>query len=344
MDQAKTNNTKQIDAEKEETPGITVIDAGDCLNTDWDCKTPKPGKRPPGRPRKKPIKEPMKRDGIKGTPINAENCMEMIYDTPSVFKRVFSFMKSMAVKNMQMVFDENQIELISTDHLINSSIKVTIFCSKINHYYCAKRISINVHPDTIEKIIKNLDKHYTSVAFILKTITCRSTLGIIFKNDSIKIDEYREIMLVKALDITVESFDVSEYPIKFVFPARYFKKFIGDIDSCSDKLTISKAGAGALVFSHVSMDKKMNGKYVVQDGGTIKLISTVSNDDIFSSSVHTHNIKPLSSSLLSDYVHIAAHSNKNIIFKVFVDRPGIAEDKRAIIVQINTKTVNKSKK
>lgn len=303
-----------------------------------------PRKRPPGRPRKKPIKEPMRREGIKKAPLKAENCMEMIYDTPSVFKRVFSFMKSMAVKNMQMIFDEKQIDFISTDHLLNSSIKVTIYCNKINHYYCAKKISINVHPDTTEKIIKNLDKHYTSVAFTLKTLTCRSVLGVIFKNDVIKIDEYREIMLVQSIDISVESFDTSAYPIKFVFPARYFKKFISDIDSCSDKLTISKAGASALVFSHVSMDKKMTGKHVVQDGKAIKLVSTVSNDDIFSSSVHTHNIKPLSSSLLSDFVHIAAHSTKNIIFKVSVDRSDIVEEKRAILIQVNTKTVNKSKK
>lgn len=302
-----------------------------------------PGRRPPGRPRKKPLKEPMKREGVKTAPLNVENCMEMIYDAPSVFKRIFAFLKSMAVKKMQMVFDKTTIDIISADHMGKSSIKISIDCTKINHYYCAEKMCVNVHPTSMEKIIKILDKNYTSVAFISKTLTKRSNLIIIFKNDSVKIDEYREINLVKVSDIQEASFETTGYPIRFTLPARYFKKVISDIDSFSTTLTICKAGKDNLLFKHTSTDKNVSAKYVVQDAKSIELVSTISNDDIFSSSVEIDYVKPLSSNLLADFVQVFAHSHKNMIFKIRVDRSDIQEADRAILIQVNTKTVKLKK-
>lgn len=296
-------------------------------------------RRPPGRPRKRPLKEPMKREGIKTTALNSGNCMEMIYDAPSVFKRIFAFLKSMAVKKIQMVFDKTSIDIISADHMDKSSIKISIDCAKINHYFCEEKMCIHLHPTSMEKIIKILDKNYASVAFISKSITKRSSLAIIFKNDNVKIDEYREINLVPASDIPEESYDTSGYPIRFTLPARYFKKFIGDVDSFSNTLTICKAGADNLLFKHTSTDKNVTAKYVVQDAKSIKLVSTISNDDIFSSSIEIDYVKPLSSSLLADCVQVFAHTHKNMIFRIIVDRTDLPETKRAILIQVNTKTV-----
>jgi hypothetical protein len=168
-------------------------------------------------------------------------------------------------------------------------------------------------------------------------------LGIIFKNDSVKIDEYREINLVSATDIPEASFDTTGYPIRFTLPARYFKKFIGDVDAFSSTFTICKAGADNLTFKHYSLDKNVSAKYVVQDAKSIKLVSTISDDDIFSSSIEIDYVKPLSSSLLADFVHVSAHSRKNMIFKIDVDRSDIDIAARAILIQVNTKTVKLKK-
>ena len=300
--------------------------------TETHSEPPVIKKKKPGRPRKKPLKKPLKRNGISEHPLNADNCMEMIYDMPSVFKRIFTLFKSMAVKEICMEFKENTIDILTTDHLKKSHIKVVIKCDKINHYYCKEPIKSYLNPKNMEKIIQVLDKNYMTIAFVLKTITNRSILNIIFKND-IEIDEYREIDLIQASNTAYNmSFESDNYPIKFVLPGKYFKKFINDISSFSDTLTINKIGSSSLTFSYTSKDKTVKSKHIVQSPDSIQLVSLICNDDIFSSSIQIDYIKPLSSSLLSDYVSIAADTHKNMIFKVDVDN-------KTIEILVNTNTI-----
>jgi hypothetical protein len=310
-------------------------DGKDTCFVDKEMKPSEPlvlKKKKPGRPRKKPLKKPLKRNGISENPINKENCMEMIYDMPSVFKRIFTLFKSMAVKEICMEFKEKTIDILTTDHLKKSHIKVVIKCCNINHYYCKESIKSYLNPKNMEKIIQVLDKNYMSIAFVLKTITNRSILNILFKND-IRIDEYREIDLIQASNTAYNvSFDSANYPIKFMLPGKYFKKFINDISSFSDTLTINKIGSSSLTFSYTSKDKTVKSKHIVQSPESIKLVSLVSDDDIFSSSVQIDYIKPLSSSLLSDFVSISADTHKNMIFQVEVDN-------KTIEILVNTNTV-----
>lgn len=309
---------------------IDVVDT--CFVDKRDGLTLVDKKKKPGRPRKKPLKKPMKRNGITDTPLNTDNYMEMIYDMPSVFKRIFTLFKSMAVKEICMVFKEKSIDVVTTDHLKKSHIKLIINCEKINHYYCKEQIKSYLNPKNMEKIIQVLDKNYMSIAFVLKTITNRSILNIIFKND-IKIDEYREIDLIQSSNSSFDiSFDDINYPIKFILPGKYFKKFINDISSFSDTLTINKIGPTPLTFSYTSKDKTVKSKHIVQSPNAIKLVSTIADDDIFSSSVQIDYIKPLSSSLLSDHVAISADTHKNMIFKIDVDN-------KTIQILINTNTI-----
>ena len=296
--------------------------------------------RKPGRPRKTPLKTQLKRNGISLTPLHSDNFLEMIYDSPVIFKRIFTLFKAMAIQDMCIEFREKNINILTLDHLKKSHIKVTINCENINHYYCKEPINSYVNPKNIEKIIKVLDNDYTSMTFLLKTATNRSMLHIIFKN-SINIDEYREIELIKPSSNTYNiSFDESKYPIKFRLPSKYFKKIIMDISSFSDTLSINKIGESPLSIVYVSKDKTINSRHVVQDSKSISLISNITEDDIFSSSIHTDYIKPLSNSLLSDYIFISADNHQNMIFKICADKNTKPNSEPTIVILINTQTVH----
>jgi hypothetical protein len=289
-------------------------------------------KKKPGRPRKKPLKPTLKRTGISDTPINNNNCVEMVYDMPFIFKKVFGLLRSMAVKNVCMEFNKECVNIITTDHLEKSHIKIAIHGDKVNHYYCAEPIKSYLNPKNLDKIIQVLDKNYLSVAIILKTVTNRSILSIIYKNE-LEIDEYREIELIRPNNsITDISFSFDDYPIKFVLPGKFFKKLIGDIGSFSDIFTINKVGTGPLTFLYTSKDNKIKSRHIVKSPESIKLVALVGKDDIFSSSIHIEYLKPLSSSLLSDHMLIAADTYRNMIFHVAVDNG-------AIEVYVNTTTV-----
>ena len=289
-------------------------------------------KKKPGRPRKKPLKKPSKRNGISPKPLNVDNCVEMVYDMPTVFKRIFALFKSMAVKEICISFNEKTIDIFTADHLKKSHIKITMRCDKINHYYCKEPIKSYLNPKNMEKIIQVLDKNYTSVAFILKTLTNRSTLNILFKND-IKIDEFREIDLIQPSNSAMDvSFDDSSYPIKFILPGKYFKKIVTDVGSFSDIMTISKTGASPLTFNYVSKDKTVKSMHIVNAPESIRLVSNIGDDYIFSSSIQIDYIKPLSSSLLSESISISADTHRNMIFKMDVDD-------KSVEILVNTCTV-----
>ena len=61
------------------------------------------------------------------------------------------------------------------------------------------------------------------MTFLLKTISNRSSLHIIFKN-SMQIDEYREIELIKpSNNVYNVSFDDFKYPVKFTLPSKFVR-------------------------------------------------------------------------------------------------------------------------
>jgi hypothetical protein len=292
-------------------------------------------KKRPGRPRKKPLKKVLGRNGISQSPLNPDHCVEVVYDIPLNFKRIFTLFKSMATKNICISFRVASFEITATDHLKKSFIKVIINCLKLNHYYCSEDIKCHLNSKNIEKIIQVIDKNYNSIAFVVKRSTSRSSLSIIYKNE-IKIDEIREIDLIQsdASDIPV-SFDDTDYPVKFVLPSKYFKKIITDIGSFSDILTISKVGLSQLTLSYTSKDKTIKSRHIVQSPGLINLLSNVPESDIFSSSVQIEYIKPLSNSLVSDNILVSASSTKNMIFKLSIDNDTIQLMVNTVTIRLN---------
>ena len=297
------------------------------------CETKK---KKPGRPRKFPIKNSIKKTGISTTPLNSENVVEFVYDTPITLKKVFTLFKSMYITELCIEFKKETLEMTTVDHLKKSFIKVIIHGKCTNFYYCGEVIKIYVNPNNIEKIIQVLDKNYTSIAFVLKSTSSRSILNIIYKND-VEIDEFREIDLIKPNSgFIIPSFSDEGYPIKFTLPCKYFKKLVSDTGVFADILTIEKIGKHPLMFIHTSNDKSVKTRHIVQSDKSINLVSTLSDEEIFSSSVHIEYIKPLSSSILSENISISADNNKNIIFKSDID-------KKTIEVLVNTSIIRNTK-
>lgn len=290
-------------------------------------------KKKPGRPRKNPIKKPMKRNGISNKPMNNENYIEMIYDKPSVFKKLFYLFKSMAVNDICIEFNKEYIYIITADHLKKSHIRVKIFSNRINHYYCEESHKIYLNPRNMEKIIQTLDKNYISIAFIIKKKSTRSILNILCKNE-INIDDYREIDILEPNESLEDvKYDIVNYPIKFTLPGKYFKKLISDMGSFSDIWSITKYGKNHLTFKYISRDKTVKTRHIVKSPKDIKLISTIADDDIFSSSVRIDYIKPISNSLISEEINIAVDNKKNMIINIEIDKQN---NKPSILVSVNT--------
>ena len=78
-------------------------------NKDKAEKKKKIEKKRPGRPRKTPLRKPRPRDGIVSSPSDSTNFIELIYDKPLIFKKLWQYFKLMAVDKIQLIFIHFQI-------------------------------------------------------------------------------------------------------------------------------------------------------------------------------------------------------------------------------------------
>jgi hypothetical protein len=291
-------------------------------------------RKKPGRPRKRPTREKIPRNGIAQSPNKDTNAMELIYDSPESFKKIFAMFKSMDVDVLKIMFDTKQVVLSTTDHYGKSIIHVIIDATRINHYYCLAPFSIMLNAKNMESIIKVLDGSYVTVTFVSKINEQNKKIHIVYKND-MKIDEYRDLDLIDVGNIPPNvTIDDSKYQIKFVLPSRFFKKMICDISSFTDVLTFEKAGrAGPLSYTYINVDQTLRNKHVVKDPNHIKMECNMEESDIFGTTIILDYVKALSGSLISENIKISADTNHEMIFQSVINDGDIT-------VKIMTTTVN----
>jgi hypothetical protein len=292
------------------------------MNTTLGQEQPK--KRKPGRPPLRIKKEQIERLGVVQEPKNTNNIMELVYDIPMIFKKIFNFLKLMEVKEIKIKFMEDSVQLISVDHLEKNIINLNIDCSKMIHYYCKTQIIVILDSKNIEKVLQKIDKNYSTITFISKIDTYRSEIMINFSNTDIDIDEIHTINLMESNFIDDDKYkyvnlNYDEYPIKFQLPCKYFKKIINDISTFSNIFKIEKIKGIELQFPYDTDGRTIKVNNIFNNAEKIKLESTIAENDIFSVSTYIDYIKALSNSLISDNVKIFVDREKDMVFKLFVD-------------------------
>jgi len=282
-----------------------------------------PVKRSVGRPRLLQKIDPLPKLGIVEEPQSNDNLIELSYDNVNIFKKLFSLLKLMNVKEINIQFHTNYTKIYGIDHLEKNLINIKIEATKLNHYYCEHPINITLDPKNLDKITQKIDKNYDLFSIILKKNSYRNHLIIILNNKMLSIDESHIINLIEndselnqLYDRTV---DYNLYPLKFELPGKYFKKLINDISTFSDLFTIEKVNNNPLRFIYKNINNTIKGYNICKDHAKLKLDSTLTADDIFSVSIRIDYIKALSNSLLSDNIKIYADKENDIIFNLLID-------------------------
>lgn len=283
-----------------------------------------PPKRKPGRPALRVKKAEVDKKGVVAEPLDKNNIMELVYDIPIIFKKIFGFLKSMEVKEIKMKFMENNVQLISLDHLEKNIINLNIDCSKMIHYYCKTPIVVILDSKNIEKVLQKIDKNYNTITFISNCNTYRSEIMINFANTDIDIDEIHIINLMESNFIDENKYEFKQidheaYPLNFKLSSKYFKKLINDNALFSDKFKIEKLKGVVLQFPYDTDGRTIKVNNIVKNAEKIELHSTLDENEIFSVSTYIDYIKSLSNSLISENIKIYVDKTQDIIFKVFVD-------------------------
>lgn len=298
------------------------MDNNSSENNETKTKPAAGAKKRPGRPCLIQKKEIIERKGIVNTPTFNSNLMELVYDGPLVFKKIFNLFKLMDVKEIKMSFMQDHVDIITTDHLQKNVNHLQIDCSKLIHYYCSYPITITLNAKNIEKVIQKLDKTYHTITIISKEASYRNEILVIFRNSEIDMDEYHTINLIEteqSEQISCNQYNYENYPIQFQLSSKLFKKIITDVSSFSNTFTIEKIKGIALQFSCMTPEKTIKVKHIYKNEDKIKLKSTIHDDDIFSVSTKIDYIKALSNSLIGDNINFYVDKEDDIVFKLIID-------------------------
>ena len=282
-------------------------------------------KKRPGRPRKNRLRAPNPRNGISTQPYNRDSRIEFVYDHPLIFKKLWGYYKSMAVEKIQMIFRRDQIIIWGNDHHGKSRIRTRINTRNVNHYFQGTYLDIGVMCSDLEKIMGNIDRSCSEIAFLSRENYAHKNIQFTIKND-MKIEKNHIVELIGDYPRieNEEEFLDTNYTIQFVLPGRYFKKMISDMCNLSNQMTIRQDGVDCpLVFEYITNDKKIKSYDVVRDSSMINFKSNIVEDDTFHVSVSLDYIKPISAAFLTENVTIMAHENKNIMFSIIIDEGAI---------------------
>lgn len=284
----------------------------------------KPSKKRVGRPRKNPEKVPIPKKGVCSAPVNIDNWIEFVYDKPQIFKKLWSFLDQMNVKYIQVNYTQDVIYYWCKDHREKNKIRIKIDCNKVSHYYCHKPLEICLLRDREELVMKTIDKSCSVIEFHSQMQNCNQHINIILKDD-MDVDKVHKIELVGSNDTSLPhsdmvKFDITDYPIKFKLPCKYFKKTIAHIRSLSEEATIVQEGPNdPLRLDYLDRTKKITSTNIMRNKKKIELESKLDEEDTFRVGFKVDDVRPISNSDLSDNIEINADENKELKFEIYLD-------------------------
>ena len=281
-----------------------------------------PERKKPGRPKKKILTTPVEARGIVNAPSTPGDLVELVYDNPTMFKKLLHLYKLFEVSELELNFDKNKLGIVTKDHLDKSTIYTTIQGAQMNLYYCETPMRICVRRDSLDKVLGLLGKTHYKISIVLKE-DYRSTMYMIVRDIEYSNESCYEIAVIYSRQCEPPSGarDDINYPLRFTLATKHFRTLINNVRRLSSTITLQKAGTDPIQFTFAKA-QRVNWTCVYNDSQKIDLHSSIAPDDIFSVSVNIDYIRPFSNSAVGDEVTIAASHNNKISFTTILDKRG----------------------
>jgi Proliferating cell nuclear antigen, N-terminal domain len=307
--------------------------------------------RGPGRPRKNKETHKLPKLGVVDEPTNVEiydpndpekdltkknkipnpdprtiYVMEMIYDNPDMWKKIFTVLTNLSVSTVRIQFNLDGITIIAMDHNQKCEIYVEIFGKELSRYYCEESFEISVNQENMKKIVSTIKTTHVSIAFTANTdIKCKK-FRTILHHKTAKMETWQTYNLdceqAKTYKGTIfEDLKCEdEYPLEFTFESKYWKTCVGDWMKLADVIKIEIEPPCPLTFKHTFDDKKGNQVMDVVETDYMNLKCEIEEGDVFAVSILLDNIKAIANSNAADDITISAHEDKKIIFTALLDQ------------------------
>jgi hypothetical protein len=310
-----------------------------------DTKKEVISKRKPGRPPKKnKTKDVPAKLGILPKSDNMDAQVEFVYDSPTDFKKITGFWKSLSAEQIRIEFLNNEMNMYTSNFNETNDVQFKFFGHKMLKYYCEQPTTIVVTYTNLESVFNKLDKIYNSISFIIQKNKQVKKLIIVVQTE-FNMSEQFDIDLVLDNDnieqsnVKSEKFEnkiAEQHMLQFKLPSKYFKKMIADTKQMDKQWTVEKYGvSGPLQFTYKSGNGQVNTRIISKKPEDLEIkCSGLSGDrDIISTSVFVDNIKPIATAALGDYATIFISKNQPMLITTDLN-------KSAVIANVIIKTVD----
>lgn len=297
-----------------------------------DDSMPPGAKRGPGRPRNPKTHMVIPRQGIVSKPSNLVRvpnadqvyAVELMYDNPQMFRRIFRITNSMKVSDIRIRFNPDCMEIYAIDHLAASQIYYRIAGKMMNLYYCERVVEFGVKAKEIFDTCECAGRDTDRIMFTMRRAHLCRKLKITTTYDTLGEQEERELSVEPIAeynwDIRALVEAEQDYHIKFTLPFKYFKDKITDYgNNHCEVLKVQKTHNTMLRFHYEHKSGVCNTYFKHPE--KINLKCTLPEGEIFSTGFNLSHVYELAScSTITPEIGISCHKNSPFIFTLLMDR------------------------
>lgn len=270
-------------------------------------------KRRPGRPKTKPTKKRMPKQGVTEAPRKSQNCIELEYDMPLVFKHIFELFKAMSSDTVVFNFTPTRLFLYVTDHTGMNKIVISFDGAKMSRYYFKTAANapciFSVSQEHLLNVFKTIDKDCDSVQFHRNSDVSKNAFDVVFVNSLLgTVNQFS----IKTLPLEKTPPDVSEfsrdkYPVSFGMTDKNFKRLITSCMISMADVPVQIRGDAKnnnIIFVCGNTQKSVTATSILQKSMHIDLKFSEENQENLSVHIRSEFLKIIANNAVSDNVRI----------------------------------------
>jgi hypothetical protein len=177
-------------------------------------------------------------------------------------------------------------------------------------------MTIHVSTRQLERVLKVVDKSYTSMQWIVKHGDDKLYINY---NTSMNVDEHFQLSTLDQ-QLPLTDMPAVRPQVCFKLPSKLFKKLISDASNFASIITFELSD-GHLTYNYCSDDASTVSTNHMRDSDSINLHCDLT-DGIYRASIALEYIKPISNTILCDNVAIKSASNQPFVIHSVID-PGV---------------------
>lgn len=319
----RVRKSKPIDDIEEVDLDIADEDTIDLDDTESEKK------RRPGRPRKNVPRKKIERTGLVDKPEDSDYSIELIYENPMMFKKIFALFKAYGIQNIHMTFDHTGVCMFSISKERDIKIFIEIFGNKLNSYYCARDLTVTVDTENFNNIFQSINKDFSKIILATTRQQQSSRIFMHFVDEENEKSQYEIELSPNANNVNETCSQIGEilkleqqYPIAFDLPSKYLKHKITEYGNLkTNKICIQQEinnNDREIFFSCETLDRKISNKSPLTNTNKMNLQSTY-DSPWFIAPIFITNLRPLANSLISDKLRLSVDEQRDLICTSWLD-------------------------